>query len=70
MEYSSLQHERTKYRFEMAHKILLAISSKSVRNKIIEIVEDVLKKNKNDRCACEFCDNLAADMHHELSKYH
>lgn len=70
MDYSSLNHERTKMRFELAAKIMAAISSKGIRAKLLEMVEDLLKKNKSDRCECEFCDNLAADLHHDLSKHH
>lgn len=57
-------------RFELAAKIMAAISSKGIRAKLLEMVEDLLKKNKSDRCECEFCDNLAADLHYDLSKHH
>lgn len=70
MDYLSLNHERTKMRFELAAKIMAAISSPKIRTKLLEMVEGLLKKNKSERCECEFCDNLAADLHNELSKHH
>lgn len=57
-------------RFELAQKVMGAISSKNIRAKLLEMVEDLLKKNKSDRCECEFCDNLAVDLHEQLSRHH